>query len=115
MASSPEVGSSRIEQIRLIGQGQRQQNLCPGALGKLRDFFLARQTEAGRQPGIFRQEGIAVETGGEPADFIDRHPLVQRRPLGHVAHAAADFKALRFGRQAQNLGPAQVSARQVPA
>ena len=65
---------------------------------------------SGRKPG-------RVKAGGEPANLLDGHPLVEREPLGHVAHAAANLQPLRGAVQAQHfalpavrLGQAQEDA-----
>ena len=58
-------------------------------------------------PGVvsFAEAG-GVEAGGEPADLIDGHPVVQRGFVGHVADGATDVAALGLGGEAEDLGGA---------
>ena len=53
-----------------------------------------------------------MEAGGKPADLGHGHPVVERRLLGHVAHAAANVQPLADRVQPQHIGLAAVGCDQ---
>ena len=65
------------QQLRLMGQRQREHHLGVHSLGERFEFLLRGQPELGRQPRILGQIPAGIEAGREPADLLDRHPVVQ--------------------------------------
>ena len=100
--SRPEVGSSRIKQLGPVGHGERQGDLGPHAFRELAELAVERHAEAFDERAELVLEAVGVETGRKPADFGGGHPFVERRPLGQVADAAADFEAVAAAVEAQH-------------
>ena len=81
------------EELGLVGHREREGDFGPHAFGELAELAVERDVEVGDEGAEVVLEAVGVEAGGEPADFGGGHPFVERRSLGEVADAAADFEA----------------------
>ena len=70
------------QQFRLMRQRQRQRHLGVRSFRQRLELLLGRKAELGHQPGVLRQEPGAIKSSREPADLLDRHPLVERGWVG---------------------------------
>ena len=81
------------EELGLVGHGEGEGDFGAHAFGELAELAVEGDAKAGDERAEVVLEAVGIEAGGEPADFGDGHPLVERGSFGEVADAAADFEA----------------------